>query len=91
MVPNVESHVEPNVEQDVGDVSDRAVRHDEVSEGNEGSEGNESSEDSDFIVDEDNLLDDIDVDMKDFHLNIDKEVEWVRNVQHQLLSHSSIM
>ncbi|CAI9279191.1 unnamed protein product [Lactuca saligna] len=40
-------------------------------------EDSEDSQDSDYIVDEDNLLDDPEVDMKNFHLNIDKEVEWV--------------
>nr|KAJ0188756.1 hypothetical protein LSAT_V11C900480270 [Lactuca sativa] len=35
------------------------------------------SQDSDFFIDEDNLIHDVDVDMKDFHMNIDKDVEWV--------------
>ncbi|XP_023748425.2 uncharacterized protein LOC111896688 [Lactuca sativa] len=43
----------------------------------EDNEDSEDSQDSDYIVDEDNLLDDPEVDMKNFHLNIDKEVEWV--------------
>ena len=33
--------------------------------------------DSNYIVDEDNLLDDPEVDIKNFHLNIDKKVGWV--------------
>ncbi|CAI9290555.1 unnamed protein product [Lactuca saligna] len=35
------------------------------------------SDDSDFIVDEDNLLDDSEVDMHDFYLNIDDNLEWI--------------
>nr|KAJ0200449.1 hypothetical protein LSAT_V11C600329540 [Lactuca sativa] len=35
------------------------------------------SQDSDFFIDEDNLIHDVNVDMKDFHMNIDKDVEWV--------------
>nr|KAJ0217483.1 hypothetical protein LSAT_V11C300112480 [Lactuca sativa] len=30
-----------------------------------------------FFIYEDNLIHDVDVDMKDFHMNIDKDVEWV--------------
>nr|KAJ0204474.1 hypothetical protein LSAT_V11C500269550 [Lactuca sativa] len=35
------------------------------------------SQDSAFFIEEDNLIHDVDVDMKDFHMNIDKDVEWV--------------
>ncbi|KAI3509052.1 hypothetical protein L1887_24076 [Cichorium endivia] len=35
------------------------------------------SEDSDFIIDEDNIVDDPDIDMKEFLLNIDEDVEWL--------------
>lgn len=83
--PNVQPHMEPNFETHVEDVSGGEVI-DTID-----SEDIEDNTNSDFIGDEDNMLDDPNVDMKDFHLNIDKEVEWVRNVQHQLLSHSSIM
>ncbi|KAI3792815.1 hypothetical protein L2E82_06706 [Cichorium intybus] len=38
-------------------------------------EGSES-EDSDFVVDEDNLIDDVEVDMRNLHMNIDEDVEW---------------
>nr|KAJ0212930.1 hypothetical protein LSAT_V11C400194460 [Lactuca sativa] len=38
---------------------------------------NDESDDSDFFVDIDNMLDDINVDMQDFEMNIDKDVEWV--------------
>ncbi|CAI9259414.1 unnamed protein product [Lactuca saligna] len=49
------------------------------SDDSEDNEDSEDSQDSDYIVDEDNLLNDPEVDMKKFHLNIDKEVEWVRS------------
>lgn len=35
------------------------------------------AKDSNYIVDEENLLDDPEVDKKNFHLNIDKKVGWV--------------
>ncbi|KAL4577441.1 hypothetical protein LXL04_013550 [Taraxacum kok-saghyz] len=35
------------------------------------------SQDSDFLVDEENMLDDPEVDMNDFILNIDDNVEWI--------------
>lgn len=40
---------------------------------------NESSdnEDSDFIVDEENVINEVHVNMKDFDLNIDKDAEWI--------------
>ncbi|CAI9293936.1 unnamed protein product [Lactuca saligna] len=38
---------------------------------------NDESDDSDFFVDIENILDDINVDMQDFEMNIDKDVEWV--------------
>lgn len=42
----------------------------------ESDEGSDS-EDSDFFVDENNILDEVDVDMRDFEMNIDQEAEWV--------------
>nr|KAJ0227465.1 hypothetical protein LSAT_V11C100045020 [Lactuca sativa] len=54
-----------------------------VSEGpwSEGSrsEGNmtdDESEDEDFFVDLENIVDDVDVDMKEFHMHVDEDVEW---------------
>ena len=41
----------------------------------EGSVDSSDSDNSDFIVDEDNLLDDPEVDMHDFYLNIDDNLE----------------
>nr|KAJ0214026.1 hypothetical protein LSAT_V11C400204150 [Lactuca sativa] len=32
---------------------------------------------SNFLIDEENLIDDVDVDIKDFHINIDKDAEWI--------------
>ncbi|GJV67268.1 mutator type transposase [Tanacetum coccineum] len=56
----------------------------EHSEGNEHSEWNEDtdssdddSQDSDYIMDEENYVDDVDVDMEDFHYNIDESVEFM--------------
>ncbi|CAI9301559.1 unnamed protein product [Lactuca saligna] len=45
--------------------------------GNDEFDDDSESEDSDFFIDEDNLIHDVDVDMKDLHMNIDKDVEWV--------------
>ena len=41
------------------------------------SEYGSDSQDSDFLVDEENMLDDPEVDMNDFILNIDDNVEWI--------------
>ncbi|CAI9277770.1 unnamed protein product [Lactuca saligna] len=51
--------------------------------GSEGSrsEGNmidDESEDEDFFVDLENIVDDVDVDMKEFHIHVDEYVEWVQ-------------
>nr|KAJ0226385.1 hypothetical protein LSAT_V11C100024700 [Lactuca sativa] len=37
---------------------------------------NSEDEDSDFMIDEDNIIEDVDVDMEDFNLNIDTEAEF---------------
>ncbi|CAI9267133.1 unnamed protein product [Lactuca saligna] len=37
---------------------------------------NSEDEDSDFMIDEDNIIEDVEVDMEDFNLNIDIEVEF---------------
>ncbi|CAI9262010.1 unnamed protein product [Lactuca saligna] len=43
----------------------------------EGVEGfADEDEDSDFMIDEDNIIEDVDVDMEDFNLNIDTEAEF---------------
>ncbi|XP_023755147.2 uncharacterized protein LOC111903611 [Lactuca sativa] len=60
--------------------SEKAGEDSQASKGSHDSDDNEDSEDSqdsDYIVDEDNLVDDPEVNMKNFHLNIDKEVDWV--------------
>nr|KAJ0209782.1 hypothetical protein LSAT_V11C400187050 [Lactuca sativa] len=56
-----------------------------VSEGpwSEGSrsEGNmtdDDSDDEDFFVDLENIVDDVDVSMKEFHIHVDEDVEWVQ-------------
>nr|KAJ0213060.1 hypothetical protein LSAT_V11C400172480 [Lactuca sativa] len=63
---------EPNSEK-VGEYSQAS----KDSQDNEDNKDSEDRQDSDNIVNEDNLLDDLEVDMKNFHLNIDKKVEWV--------------
>nr|KAJ0186637.1 hypothetical protein LSAT_V11C900464870 [Lactuca sativa] len=44
---------------------------------NEGNGDSSDNDDSDVTVDEDNLLDDPEVEMHDFYLNIDDNLEWV--------------
>ena len=43
---------------------------------NEGS-GTNDSEDDDFIVDLENQLDEVDVGVRDFHMHVDEDVEWI--------------
>ncbi|GJZ65902.1 hypothetical protein Tco_0622598 [Tanacetum coccineum] len=40
------------------------------------SEESNDSQDNDFLVDEENLINEVDVDMQEFYQNIDKDVEW---------------
>nr|KAJ0218272.1 hypothetical protein LSAT_V11C300133960 [Lactuca sativa] len=70
----VESVREPNMEPPIMETFSEALGG---SSDSEGSGDSTDSEDSDFIVDEDNLLDDPEVDMHDFYLNIDDNLEWV--------------
>ncbi|KAL4577828.1 hypothetical protein LXL04_013942 [Taraxacum kok-saghyz] len=60
-------------EEDGGD-----ERHESEHEGS-GEEGGDESDESDidFIVDEENYVSDVEVDMSDFHLNIDLDAEYV--------------
>ena len=44
----------------------------------EGNMTNDESEDEDFFVDLENIVDDVDVDMKEFHMHVDEDVEWVQ-------------
>lgn len=48
-------------------------------------EGSDSDDDSDYIVDEDNIVEDVDVDMTDFHLNIDNDAEWVGGAENRVV------
>nr|KAJ0212320.1 hypothetical protein LSAT_V11C400182410 [Lactuca sativa] len=42
------------------------------------SSGDDSdSQDGDFLVDENNIINDVDVDIREFHLNVDLDVEWI--------------
>nr|GEV87224.1 hypothetical protein [Tanacetum cinerariifolium] len=59
--------------------NEEATNEEASNEDETGSESSESddSEDSDYIVDEDNVINEVDVDMQEFYQNIDKDVEWV--------------
>ncbi|CAI9286096.1 unnamed protein product [Lactuca saligna] len=70
----VEFVKEPNMEPPIMEPFSEALGG---SSDNEGSRDSSDSDDSDFIVDEDNLLDDTEVDIHDFCLNIDDNLEWV--------------
>ncbi|CAI9267040.1 unnamed protein product [Lactuca saligna] len=76
---------EPSIDK-VDMVSDNAnimeteIEHssDDNSSGDEINSGDDSeSQDGDFLVDEDNIIDDVEVDMREFHLNVDPDVEWI--------------
>ncbi|CAI9304457.1 unnamed protein product [Lactuca saligna] len=76
---------EPSVDK-VDMVSDNAnimeteIEHssDDNSSGDEINSGDDSeSQDGDFLVDEDNIIDDVEVDMREFHLNVEPDVEWI--------------
>ncbi|GJR08401.1 putative reverse transcriptase domain-containing protein, partial [Tanacetum coccineum] len=67
-------------EEDVNEDENGSESNDDVANEDEtGSESNESddSEDSDYIVDEDTVINEVDVDMQEFYQNIDKDIEWV--------------
>nr|KAJ0211262.1 hypothetical protein LSAT_V11C400228420 [Lactuca sativa] len=76
---------EPSIDK-VDMVSDNAnimeteIEHnsDDNSSGDEINSGDDSeSQDGDFLLDEDNIIDDVKVDMREFHLNVDPDVEWI--------------
>ncbi|GJY61276.1 hypothetical protein Tco_0461933 [Tanacetum coccineum] len=66
-----------NKDENGSESNEEVANEDET--GSESSESSESddSEDSDYIVDEDNVINEVDVDMQEFYQNIDKDVEWV--------------
>nr|GFC44333.1 hypothetical protein [Tanacetum cinerariifolium] len=69
-----------NDEEDVNEDENGIESNEEdVNEDKTGSESSESggSEDNDYIVDEDNVINEVDVDMQEFYQNIEKDVEWV--------------
>nr|KAJ0220039.1 hypothetical protein LSAT_V11C200082390 [Lactuca sativa] len=55
------------VQDDVNQIEDIEVHGDDLID----------SDYSDFLLDEDNIIDKFDIDMKDFFLNIDQNVEWM--------------
>ncbi|GJT55589.1 putative reverse transcriptase domain-containing protein [Tanacetum coccineum] len=67
-------------EEDVNEDENGSESNDDVANEDEtGSESSESddSEDSDYIVDEDTVINEVDVDMQEFYQNIDKDIEWI--------------
>nr|KAJ0194044.1 hypothetical protein LSAT_V11C800433800 [Lactuca sativa] len=70
----VKSMKEPKVEPPIVETFSEPLGG---SSDSKGSGDSSHSDDRDFIVDEDNLLDDPMVDMHDFYLNIDDNLEWV--------------
>lgn len=54
---------------------EKLVEHDENGETDE---DESDSDDSDYFVDEEDVVEEINVDMHDYHFNIDNDVEWVR-------------
>ncbi|GJZ59223.1 hypothetical protein Tco_0615039 [Tanacetum coccineum] len=63
-----------NKDENGGESNEDATNEDET--GSESSKSDDS-EDIDYIVDEDNVINEVDVDMQKFYQNIDKDVEWV--------------
>nr|GEW71591.1 hypothetical protein [Tanacetum cinerariifolium] len=47
----------------------------------DGDDSGSDEDDSDYIVDEDNNLEELNVDMNDYHFNINADVEWVRHIR----------
>ncbi|CAI9288241.1 unnamed protein product [Lactuca saligna] len=67
-----------NVEMRDFAVDDGSEDNIEIDEDNtERSDESEDSDDSDFWVDEDNIIPDVEVDMRDFYMNIDLEAEFL--------------
>ena len=60
-------------------VSEGAWSEGSRSQGNrsESSGTDDDSEDEDFFMDLENIVDDVDVDMKDFRIHVDEDAEWV--------------
>ncbi|CAI9261810.1 unnamed protein product [Lactuca saligna] len=79
MDTGVEDEVTHNVAED--ERSDREDDNGERSDGeddsDERSDGEEDSDDSDFWVDEDNIIPEVEVDMKDFYMSVDLEAEFM--------------
>ena len=65
---------------------EKLVEHDEsgATEDDSNSDKDEGdSNDSDYFVDEEDVVEEINVDMHDWHLNIDADVEWVRQTDRE--------
>lgn len=69
------------------------IRRDDVNKGNDygDSHNNEGSDsdDSEYLIDKNNIVEDIDVDMSEFYLNIDKDAEWVGGSNESVVEENS--
>nr|KAJ0211116.1 hypothetical protein LSAT_V11C400180490 [Lactuca sativa] len=69
MDSGIEDEVTHNVDED--------EKSDEEEDSDERSDGEEDSDDSDFWVDEDNIIPEVEEDMKDFYMSVDLEAEFM--------------
>nr|GEV48711.1 hypothetical protein [Tanacetum cinerariifolium] len=75
--PSLNDDVEvPSFNEDENSIESNEEAANEDKTSSESSESSES-DDSDYIVDTDNVINEVDVDMQEFYQNIDKDVEWV--------------
>ncbi|KAL4558727.1 hypothetical protein LXL04_036928 [Taraxacum kok-saghyz] len=81
-----ESHADEEFEQDNG----KGVEESQADEGDvEFEQDNVDSDDSDFIVDEEDMLGDVDVNMDDFMANIDVDEEWIGDTSEPVIPEES--
>lgn len=69
------------------------IKEDGVNKGNDygNSHNNEGSDsdDSEYLIDKNNMVEDIDVDMSKFYLNIDKDAKWVGGSNESVVEENS--
>nr|KAJ0219497.1 hypothetical protein LSAT_V11C300137670 [Lactuca sativa] len=88
MDDGIEDEVTHNVAEDERSdgEEDSGERIDGEEDSDERSDGEEDSDDSDFWVDKDNIIPEVEVDMKDFYMSVDLEAEFmekrVTNLMH---------
>ncbi|CAI9280011.1 unnamed protein product [Lactuca saligna] len=79
----MDAGVEDEVTHNVAEVErsdaeeDNGERSDGEEDSDERSDGEEDSDDTDFWVDEDNIIPEVEVDMKDFYMSVDLEAEFM--------------